>query len=208
MRQIITASIISYLIGSIPTAYIFGRVLKGIDIRKFGSGNVGATNALRVLGRWPAIAVLALDILKGFLPVLFLGNFFVQRINYLPQETVRLVVGLSCIAGHSWSLFLRFKGGKGIATTLGVLLALAIKVPGLNIVLALLVLSWFLIFAFTRIVSLASIVSAVLLPVYMLVFRQTFTLIFSSFILCAFAIIRHRSNLRRLWQGKEHRIKF
>lgn len=208
MHRIIIASLISYLVGSIPTAYIFGRVLKGIDIRKFGSGNVGATNALRVLGRGPAIAVLTLDILKGFIAVLFLGNFFGQRINYLPQEALPIIIGLACIAGHSWSVFLKFKGGKGIATSFGVLLALAIKIPGLKVILILVILSWLLIFMVTRIVSLASILSAILLPVYMLLFRQTLTLIVSSFILSVFAILRHRSNLRRLRQGQENRLKF
>ncbi len=208
MHRIIIASLISYLVGSIPTAYIFGRVLKGIDIRKFGSGNVGATNALRVLGRGPAIAVLTLDILKGFIAVLFLGNFFGQRINYLPQEALPIIIGLSCIAGHSWSVFLKFKGGKGIATSFGVLLALAIKIPGLKVILILVIFSWLLIFMVTRIVSLASILSAILLPVYMLLFRQTLTLIVSSFILSVFAILRHRSNLRRLRQGQETRLKF
>jgi glycerol-3-phosphate acyltransferase PlsY len=208
MQRIIIAPIISYLVGSIPTAYIFGRILKGIDIRKFGSGNVGATNALRVLGRGPAIAVLALDILKGFIAVLFLGDFFGQNTAYLSREALRIIIGLSCIAGHSWSVFLKFKGGKGIATGLGVLLALAIKIPGLKIILVLLILSWLLIFALTRIVSVASILSAVLLPVYTLLFRQTPTLIIASFILSVFTILRHRSNLRRLRQGQEQRIKF
>jgi glycerol-3-phosphate acyltransferase PlsY len=208
MHWIIIATFISYLIGSIPTAYIFGRLLKGIDIRNFGSGNVGATNALRVLGRWPGITVLALDILKGFIPVVFLGNFLSPQINYIPQEVWRIILGLSSIAGHSWTVFLNFKGGKGIATSFGVLLGLAIKIPGLKIILALLILSWLLIFILTRIVSLASILSAVLLPVYMLLFRQTITLIISSLILSIFIILRHRSNLQRLWQGKEPRLKF
>lgn len=208
MHWIIIAIIISYLIGSIPTAYIFGRLLKGVDIRKFGSGNVGATNAMRLLGRGPGITVLALDIFKGLAVVLFLGNFLAQRVSYLPQETLRIILGLSCIAGHSWTVFLRFKGGKGIATSLGVLLALAIKIPGLKIILLLLVLSWLLVFALTRIVSLASILSAILLPVYALLFRQAPAFIIASIMLSVFVILRHRSNLRRLRQGKEPRLKF
>jgi len=208
MHRIIIATFISYLIGSIPTAYIFGRLLKGIDIRNFGSGNVGTTNALRVLGRWPGIAVLAFDILKGFIPVVFLGNFLSPQINYMPQEVWRIILGLGSIAGHSWTVFLNFKGGKGIATSFGVLLGLAIKIPGLKIILVLLILSWFLIFILTRIVSLASILCAVLLPVYMLLFRQTLTLTISSLILSIFVILRHRSNLQRLWLGKEPRLKF
>lgn len=208
MQRIIIGIFLSYLIGSIPTAYIFGRLLKGIDIRNFGSGNVGATNALRVLGRWPGITVLFLDILKGFIPVVFLGNFLSPQINYISPEAFRIILGSSSIAGHSWTFFLKFKGGKGIATSLGVLLGLAIKIPGLKIILVLLVLSWFLIFILTRIVSLASILCAVLLPVYILLFKPTFTLIISSLILSIFVILRHRSNLQRLWLGKEPRLKF
>ncbi len=207
MLQIIIAVIISYLLGSIPTAYIFGRILKGIDIRKFGSGNVGATNALRVLGRWPAIAVLTLDILKGFIAVLFLGNFLAQRVNYLPGEALRIIMGLSCIAGHTWTVFLKFKGGKGIAASFGVLLALSIKIPGLKVIMILLIFSWVLIFIVTRIVSLASILSAVLLPIYMFLFRQTPLLLISSIILSIFVILRHYPNLRRLRQGQEQRLK-
>lgn len=208
MQRIIIGIFLSYLIGSIPTAYIFGRLLKGIDIRNFGSGNVGATNALRVLGRWPGITVLFLDILKGFIPVVFLGNSLSPQTNYISPEAFRIILGSSSIAGHSWTIFLKFKGGKGIATSLGVLLGLAIKIPGLKIILVLVILSWFLIFIVTRIVSLASILCAVLLPVYILLLKPTFTLIISSLILSIFVILRHRSNLQRLWQGKEPRLKF
>jgi len=111
--------IISYLIGSIPTAYIFGRLLKGIDIRKFGSGNVGATNVLRVLGRAPAIIVLLLDIFKGFLAVVFVADFIALGCQSIPPETLRIILGFSCIAGHNWTVFLGLKGGKGVASTLG-----------------------------------------------------------------------------------------
>src|SRR3989338_6731967 len=113
MPWIILGICISYFIGSLPTAYIFGRVLKGIDIRKFGSGNVGATNALRVLGKPAGIAVLVLDIFKGVVAVLFLGNIIATRITGIPDVTLRVLLGFSCISGHNWTIFLRFKGGKG-----------------------------------------------------------------------------------------------
>ena len=207
MHLIIIALIISYLIGSIPTAYIFGRLIKGIDIRKFGSGNVGATNALRVLGRWPGITVLALDIFKGFIAVILLGNFFFSRIN-LAQEVYSIILGIACIAGHNWTIFLKFKGGKGIAITLGVLLALAVQLPGIRIVIFCLIACWIIIFAISRIVSLASLACAVLLPVFMLVFKQSAALMFSSIILSAFVILRHKNNLSRIIQRKESPIKF
>jgi glycerol-3-phosphate acyltransferase PlsY len=207
MPWIILGTIISYLIGSIPTAYISARLLKGIDIRKFGSGNVGATNALRVLGLGPGIAVLTLDILKGFAVVLFLGNVITSRLTPAWDEQLRVLLGLSCICGHNWTIFLKFKGGKGMATTLGVLMGLATKVAGLKLVLGLVILTWVLIFMLFRIVSIASIFTGISLPLYMVLFKHSNLLIFSSIILAIFIIFRHRSNLKRFLQGKEPRFK-
>ena len=207
MLWIILGILISYLIGSIPTGYIFGRALKGIDIRKFGSGNVGATNALRVLGKPAGIAVLVLDILKGFVVVFFLGNIIVARITGIPDDiTTRLLLGLSCICGHNWTIFLKFKGGKGMATTLGVLLGLTVKVAGLKLIFALVILTWLVVFIITRIVSLASILSGITLPVYMFLFKQPRILICSSVLLSMFIILRHKSNLKRIFEGKEPRL--
>lgn len=208
MLLIITGIIVSYLLGSIPTAYIFGRVLKGIDIRKFGSGNVGATNAMRVLGALPAIAVLLIDIFKGLAAVLLVGNFVSQRTDYLPHEALRMIFGACAIAGHSWTVFLGFRGGKGIATSFGVLIALAIKIPPLRLILALLSVTWLVTFAITRIVSVASILSAALLPIYMLLFRQPPMIVISITILSIFVILRHKSNLIRIFRGEERPIRF
>ena len=207
MLWIIPGILISYLIGSIPTAYIFGRLLKGIDIRKSGSGNVGATNALRVLGKPAGIAVLVLDILKGFTAVFFLGNIIAARITGISDITARLLLGFCCICGHNWTIFLRFKGGKGMATTLGVLLGLAVKVAGIKVVFALVILTWLVVFAITRIVSLASILSGIGLPLYMFLLKQPRILIYSSVSLSILIILRHKSNLKRLFQGKEPRLK-
>lgn len=208
MLWIILAIAISYLIGSIPVAYIFGRLLKGIDIRKFGSGNIGATNALRVLGKGPGITVLVLDILKGFVVVLFLGNFITSKITSISDEILRIILGLSCISGHNWTIFLKFKGGKGVATTFGVLLGLATKIGALRVTFSLAVLTWLAIFFIFRIVSLASVLTGIALPIYMTIFRQSGILIFASAIISVFIIIRHRSNLKRLFQGKEPPITF
>jgi glycerol-3-phosphate acyltransferase PlsY len=204
---------VNYLIGSIPTAYIFGKLLKGIDIRQYGSGNVGATNAMRVLGKGVGITVLALDIVKGFLPLLFMGDFFAVRSPLSPEITY-ILLGVSCICGHNWTIFLNFKGGKGIATTLGVLLALSLKVQGLGIIIALALLTWILVFAINRIVSLASIIAAVCLPLYMILFRRSFdpgqwlTFIIACALLSVFTIYRHKANIQRLIEGKEKRIVF
>jgi len=200
MLRITLGILISYLVGSIPWAYIFGRLLKGIDIRHFGSGNVGATNALRVLGRGPGIVVLVLDILKGLLTVVILGQ----------TEILSIVFGLCCICGHNWTVFLKFKGGKGVATTLGVLLGLAIKISGLRLILGLLAITWFGVFAFSKIISLSSVVTAIVFPVYTVLFKrflkQPNVLICLSIILSILIILRHKSNLKRLLQGKEPRI--
>jgi len=208
MILIITALLISYLIGSIPTAYIFGKMLKGIDIRKVGSGNVGATNALRVLGKGPGISVLLLDIFKGFLVIVFLGDYFTAKVALLESHNLRILMGLACICGHNWTIFLRFRGGKGIATTFGVLLGLALKIPGLNLVIGLLVLVWFIVFFVFRIVSLASILSAIALPVFSFVFKLPLFFTSLSLLLCVFVIIRHKSNLIRIFKGKEPHLYF
>jgi len=199
--------IISYCIGAIPTAYLFGKILKGIDIRQFGSGNVGATNALRVLGKGPGIIVLCLDILKGFIVAVNISDFFSPRIPAIPNpEIVRIIFGLVSICGHNWTIFLNFKGGKGIATTLGVLFGLALRIHGLNAVLGLVILIWFIVFLLTRIISVASICAGISLPILLIFFKQSPILIVTGFILCAFVILRHKSNIERLRQGKEKRI--
>jgi glycerol-3-phosphate acyltransferase PlsY len=202
-----SAVLVSYLIGSIPTAYIFGRVLKGVDIRRFGSGNVGATNAMRLLGKSVGITVLVLDILKGFLAVFLLGNILEEK-TLLPHEPLLIALGIAAICGHNWTVFLNFKGGKGIATTLGVLIAFAVNIPGLNLILSLVILTWILIFAVSRIVSLSSIIAAISLPIYMALFKQPVFMLYACMLLSIFIIFRHKSNLARLFKGEEKRLTF
>jgi glycerol-3-phosphate acyltransferase PlsY len=208
MLLTIIALLASYLIGSIPTAYLFGRILKGIDIRQAGSGNVGATNALRVLGKGAGIAVLLLDIFKGFAVVVFLGSYFADKSVWLPKQNLSILLGLSCICGHNWTVFLQFKGGKGIATTFGVLLGLGLIVTGLNLVIGLLILVWLLVFFSFRIVSLASICSAVAFPFFSYFLKQSGMFIYLSLLLSLFVLIRHKANLIRILQGKEPRLYF
>lgn len=208
MLWIISAITVSYIIGSIPTAYIFGRLLKGIDIRKFGSGNIGATNAWRILGKPVGVSVLVLDILKGFIPVVFLGNFLASRIILADKTILPILLGLSCICGHNWTLFLGFKGGKGVATTLGVLIGLSIKIPELRLILILLILTWVFIFALARIISIASVLTSILLPIYTVIFKQSKVVISLSILLCIFSILRHLPNIKRIIRGKESRLTF
>ncbi|MFA5118203.1 MAG: glycerol-3-phosphate 1-O-acyltransferase PlsY [Candidatus Omnitrophota bacterium] len=209
MLWIIIGIIFSYLIGSIPTAYIFGICLKGIDIRKFGSGNVGATNASRLLGKKLGITVLALDILKGLITVTLLGNLALTRTNFpIDPPLLRIIFGLGCISGHNWTIFLNFKGGKGVATTLGVLLGAAWVIPGIGFILALVILTWLVTFLVSRIVSVASILAAISFPIYMSIKNLSPTLILSSFIISAFIILRHIPNIKRILQKKEPRMSF
>ena len=198
--------VITYLIGAIPTAYIFGRVLKGLDIRQHGSGNVGATNAFRVLGKVPGTAVLIIDILKGVIPVTLVANIF----NFT-DPLMLVVLGLVAVAAHNWTVFLNFKGGKGIATSLGVLIGLAIQIPGLGSVLFIVMVSWIIIFLAFGYVSLASIFAAIVFPSCMVIVQcqapHLFPLVVMSIVLCIFIVFRHRSNITRLIQGKESRVK-
>lgn len=198
---------ISYLFGSIPTAYIFGRVIKKTDIRKFGSGNVGSTNALRLLGRGWGVTVLALDILKGFLPVVILPGAIGARSN-VSLETFCILAGIACICGHNWTLFLNFKGGKGVATTLGVLLGLSIKITGLKVILGISVFIWLAVFVISRTISLASVLAALSFPLLTILFRQSASLTFIVAVLAAFIIYRHKSNIQRILAGKEPKLSF
>ncbi|MFH1414314.1 MAG: glycerol-3-phosphate 1-O-acyltransferase PlsY [Candidatus Omnitrophota bacterium] len=208
MLWIILGIVVSYLIGSIPTAYIFGRIIKNIDIRKFGSGNVGATNALRVLGKRAGVTVLFLDMLKGFFCVFIIGNTLIPRATHTTEETLLIILGLSCVCGHIWTIFLRFNGGKGVATSLGVLLGLALKIIGLKLILILSVLTWLAVFLSARIVSLASILTAAAIPIYTFLFTEYKVLVLFTILLSAIVIIRHRPNIIRIFQGREKRVSF
>lgn len=186
--------IICYLIGSMPFGYIVAKVVKKIDIRDYGSGNIGATNAFRVLGPWLASLVLIGDLLKGFLAIVL---FYQLNIDSL---FVIILGGLAVIGGHDWSIFLEFKGGKGIATTYGVFLALNPKIALLS------ALIWLIVIALTRYASLASILSLSVLVVLMLWFKQPQEYIIFSVIILALALYRHRGNIARLKEGKEKKF--
>lgn len=190
----IGCAIVSYLFGSIPTGYLFGRA-RGIDIRTVGSGNIGATNVMRALGKGPGIAVLLVDALKGFVPVFLAPRVFAQ----VDPTTLQIACCVAVIAGHNWTCWLNFKGGKGIATSAGALLAF-LPVP---------LLCAAGVFAFvaivTRYVSLGSIAAAIAMPVATWLIVHDRTLIIFTAILGAVAIIKHRSNIQRLLAGTESR---
>lgn len=192
---------VSYLIGSIPTAYIFGKLYRGIDIRQYGSGNVGATNVFRVLGKGPGIIVLVIDIAKGVVAMTLVANMFGLN-NILSY----VLLGIAVVVGHNWTVFLQFKGGKGMATSLGVLIGLTIQIALIRPVLLSAVGVWLVVFLSTGYVSLASIIAAVLLPVFMLIFAPSFQLVLLGVIFCIFVVVRHRSNIKRLLSHEEHRF--
>ncbi len=201
MIFLLAALIISYFLGSIPTAYLFGKILKGIDIRQVGSGNVGATNAFRVLGKGPGTCVLLIDIAKGAVALTLVGDHF-----HLEGFFSRAALGIAAVVGHNWTCFLQFKGGKGIATTLGVLIGLAIHFPHFQSVLLACVSVWLICFLASGYVSLASMVAAVILPIAMLITNQGFPMVLLGVIFCIFVILRHRPNIRRLISGQESRV--
>ncbi len=185
--------LMSYLLGAIPTAFIVGKMAKGIDIRQHGSGNIGTTNAFRVLGIKPALMVLVVDIIKGFLGVK-LGFLLIGT------EWAAIFGGISAVAGHNWPIYLRFKGGKGVATACGVIIALAPKV------ILLLILIWVVIIWITKYVSLASVIAAFSAPIAFLLFKQPVPYVIFSFIVAAFVIYRHRTNIQRLLKGQEAKV--
>jgi glycerol-3-phosphate acyltransferase PlsY len=176
--------------GSLPTGYLMGRALKGIDIRTVGSGNVGATNVFRSVGRGAGVATLLIDILKGFLPVW-------GALRGLPVEAVPLLTGAAAVAGHTWSPWVRFRGGKGVATSAGVFLAL---LPG-PMGVALLVFA--LAFALSRRVSVGSLAGAVVLPLAAWFAGAPPAREAMAVALCLVVVLRHIPNIKRLARGEE-----
>lgn len=202
MMFLLLSLISAYLLGSIPTSYIFAKVLKKVDIRKHGSGNAGATNVFRVVGKVPGIIVLILDVLKGVIAVALLSEvFFNNTIGVtLGLELYKILLGLSVISGHVWTVFLKFKGGKGVATTAGVLMALAPKV----IILCLLV--WAIVFAIFRIVSVASIVASISMPIFAVIFYQSIFFVLFCVLLAIGSTYKHKANIKRLLRGEEKKL--
>ncbi|HUJ10614.1 MAG TPA: glycerol-3-phosphate 1-O-acyltransferase PlsY [Verrucomicrobiae bacterium] len=191
----IGSAVISYLLGSIPTGFLWGRA-RGIDIRKVGSGNIGATNVMRALGKGPGVAVLVLDAAKGFLPVFLAPRLFPNS----DRHALQIVCCLCVIAGHNWTCWLKFKGGKGIATSAGALLAF------LPLPLLCTLGVWLVVFAIWRYVSLASICAALTIPIATWWIERNVTLLVFTAFIGAVAIYKHKSNIQRLLSGTENRV--
>jgi len=187
----------AYLIGSIPTSYWIGRVFFRINLLEHGSKNVGATNAWRILGPPVGILVLVLDLLKGYLPVLYTISKFSH------QSPIPVMIGITCVIGHSISPFLKFRGGKGVATSAGIFLALAPKALGICLGLFLIVV------AITRYVSLGSMMAAITFPILSYIYYPQNPLIWQiGSGIALLILIRHRANLGRLLNGNENRLSF
>jgi acyl phosphate:glycerol-3-phosphate acyltransferase len=196
--------LLAYLLGSLPTGYLVARA-RGMDIRDVGSGNIGATNVFRSMGRQAGLIVLSVDFLKGLLAC-GVVPFFVRELILAGREPVSiaeplaLVAGVAAILGHNYTCWLRFKGGKGIATSAGVLVAL---VPwALLIIFAV----WIIVFGLWRYVSLASIAASLALPPAVWVTGGSVTLVGICAGLTGLALYKHRSNVQRLLAGTEHRV--
>lgn len=187
--------LIAYLIGSIPTGLIVARWVAGIDVRERGSGNIGATNVARLLGKkWGAI-VLGLDVLKGLLPVAILPSLF--GISTRESGLAEISVGAAAVLGHCFSIFLGFTGGKGVATAIGVFLAIAPTQILVLTVIGLVLIAW------KGYVSLASVVCAAFLPILLYWGRQPFAVQLVAEVLAALVILKHWPNMLRILRGQE-----
>ena len=191
----ISIILISYLLGSIPTGFLIGKYLKNIDLRLIGSGSTGATNVLRNVGKWPALFVFIIDVGKGLISVKIAQY-------YADQGLIEVLAGISAISGHIWPIWLKGKGGKAVATGLGMFLALSWKVGLASLGIFLIVL------AKSKFVSLSSISAALLLPIFMFLnignFLHPYFII--SLIVSLLVIWKHRTNINRLIKGEESKI--
>ncbi len=179
-----------------------GKLLRGIDLREHGSGNVGATNTFRVLGPAPGITVLLGDVLKGSVAVLFISRL---AISGLPSyEWVKVFCGIAAICGHDWTVFLKFKGGRGVATSIGVFFALVPQAIGIAL------LAGVVVILLTRYVSLGSISGAILFPILVAFLPFAWPLPYFWFALLAalLVVMKHIPNIKRLIKGKENRLSF
>ncbi|MBS3899010.1 MAG: glycerol-3-phosphate 1-O-acyltransferase PlsY [Dethiobacter sp.] len=191
--NIIVALFASYLIGSLSFGYMAGKLLRGIDIRQYGSGNTGSTNIQRTLGTVPAIIVLLLDVGKGLAAVLL-----ARALTDAPG--VEMLAGVLSVLGHNWPLFHRFKGGRGVATSIGVLIGLAWQVLLIALTIGIIII------AVTRYVSLGSIIGILLVPMLMIGFSLPLPHILFGIVLAIFVVLRHRQNISRLLAGTENKL--
>ena len=199
MLNILLGVTASYLIGSIPTSFLIAKT-RGVDVRKEGSGNVGATNVLRAVGKLPAAIALIIDVAKGVIAVTLLVSFFFVPEGPISFNAFRALLGLSAVIGHNWSIFLKFKGGKGVATTCGVLMILLPKA------MAIAALVFLITIFLTKYVSLGSILLSLAVPIAAALFSRDIELVLLAITLCILISYKHKSNIKRLLAGTENKL--
>lgn len=214
MPNLLFIIVLSYLVGSIPISIILTKLIKGVDIRNYGSGNAGGTNVSRVLGKKYGILVIFLDAMKGVVAVIFISRLYFGSFPF-PNTTpfddftlIQIIAGIAAVIGHIWTIFAGFKGGKGIATGLGVLISIVTldMLLGLGVFLAVMYAS--------KYISLASISAAVSVPIIMVVRENIFNVDITSYHtilpfvigLALLVIYTHRANVERLLSGNENKI--
>lgn len=185
--------IFAYLLGSVPFGLLLGRIFADIDIRDHGSGNIGATNVNRVLGRKLGAATLLCDILKALGPTT-LGLIFLE------EDTWAAYIGLATVVGHCFPIFLKFKGGKGVATAFGSISIIAIVPAAIALVI------WLIMVRLTKVSALGAIVSSISLPISIFLLKGDPELTLIVTLMVALVVSRHKSNIQRLWTGKENKL--
>ena len=199
----VVTALLAYLLGSVPTGFLVAQA-RGVDIRAVGSGNIGATNVLRTLGKPAGIFVLVMDALKGWVAVVLMTRLVLLAFGLgadgARMEVCQIIAALCAILGHNYTCWLHFKGGKGIATSAGVLLAL---VPWALITIFII---WIVVFAVTRYVSLGSLAAAAALPFASWVTHESLTKVIVTGAMAALAIYKHKGNIQRLLNGTEPRF--
>jgi len=204
MLTIISIIVLSYLAGSIPTSIICSKLFKGIDIRDYGSGNAGGTNAMRVLGWKIGVLVMLIDVVKGVFATLVISQIRIDLVNLSPN-LIQIIAGMSAIFGHIWTIFAGFKGGKGVGTAAGMLFALY---PIAGVVCVAIFASVLLT---TRYVSLSSMPAAVAFPIVVLLFKNwrgySGELIYFAVFIAILIVFTHRSNIKRLIKGEESKAR-
>jgi glycerol-3-phosphate acyltransferase PlsY len=192
---------LSYLLGAVPLGLVFAR-LKGVDIRKVGSGNIGATNVFRCVSKPLGIVTFVGDAVKGFVPAFFFPLMEQQMLQTEPAPWLGIVCGCAAIVGHNWPIYLGFKGGKGVSTSAGMLIGIAPAAAGIGF------LAWGILLGLTRYVSVASIGAAIAVPVagWCLYAQKGMLLPIVLTVLACLVIWKHRTNIRRLIRGEEHRF--
>lgn len=201
MSKAITLFIVGYFIGGIPFGYLITYLVKKVDIRNFGSGNIGATNVTRVVGKKWGVFVFILDFLKGFI-VPFIVPLFIKN----PSTFVYILIIMITVCGHNWTPFLKFKGGKGVSTSLGGIVGLSIQFSFLRIPFLGAILIWTAVFFISKVVSLASLSSAFFFFIFSFIFCLPMEFKIFSFLLLLFILIRHKKNIKNILANKESRF--